>query len=153
MKTLIFNGSSRSNGNTAAIIEKISKDLNEDIKIITAYSANISPCVDCRYCWENNGCCVDDDTQEILLRVKEINNELEELETQIAKEKTKSMGLNEHDIRFFLTQFRDYDILNVLHRKAIVNMLINRIYVYDDYDGDKKNPNIMQCTVKDSYRK
>lgn len=87
--------------------------------------------------------CEDDEmTQEILLRVKEINNELEELETQIAKEKIKSMGLNEHDIRFFLTQFRDYDILNVLHRKAIVNMLINRIYVYDDYDGDKKNPNI-----------
>ena len=52
------------------------------------------------------------------------------------------MGLNEHDVRFFLTQFRDYDILNVIHRKAIVNMLINRIYVYDDYDGDKKTPNI-----------
>ena len=87
--------------------------------------------------------CEDDEmAQEILTRVKEINRELEELETQIAKEKTKTMGLNEHDVRFFLTQFRDYDILNVIHRKAIVNMLINRIYVYDDYDGDKKTPNI-----------
>lgn len=43
MKTLIFNGSPRSNGNTAAIIEKISKDLNGDIKIVNAYSAKINP--------------------------------------------------------------------------------------------------------------
>lgn len=74
MKTLIFNGSPRSSGNTAAIIEKISKDLNGDIKIVNAYSANISPCVDCRYCWENNGCCVDDDMQEIYDYIQTCDN-------------------------------------------------------------------------------
>lgn len=31
-----------------------------------------------------------------------------------------------------MTQFRDYDILNIAHRKALVNMFVNKIYLYDD---------------------
>lgn len=37
-----------------------------------------------------------------------------------------------------MTRFRDYDILHIEHRKALVNMLINKIYLYDNQDGDKK---------------
>ena len=40
-----------------------------------------------------------------------------------------------------MTQFRDYDILNITHRKALVNMLVNRIYLYDSHDGGKKKSN------------
>lgn len=43
MKTLIFNDSPRSSGNTAAITDKLLKNLGGDIKIVNAYSANISP--------------------------------------------------------------------------------------------------------------
>ena len=74
MKTLIFNGSPISNGNTVAIIDKLSKDLNGDIKIVNAYNANISPCVDCRYCWENKGCCFNDDMHEIYDYIQNCDN-------------------------------------------------------------------------------
>ena len=49
--------------------------------------------------------------------------------------------INEKEIRFFLTQFREYDILNTTYRKALINMLVNKIYLYDDFDGDKRKAN------------
>ncbi len=85
----------------------------------------------------------EDDTirQEIFARVKELKTEIDNLENSIAIEKTKTLQLNEKEIKYFLTQFRDYDILNIAHRKALVNMLINKIYLYDDHDGDKVTGN------------
>ncbi|MBR0089150.1 MAG: hypothetical protein IJP94_04830, partial [Clostridia bacterium] len=52
-----------------------------------------------------------------------------------------TLALNEEEIKCFLTQFRDYDILNIAHRKALINMLVNRIYLYDSHDGGKKKNN------------
>ena len=85
----------------------------------------------------------DDDTirQEIFARIKELKAEIEGLESSIAVERTKALGLNEKEIRFFLTQFREYDILNTTYRKALINMLVNKIYLYDDFDGDKRKAN------------
>ncbi|MBQ2663575.1 MAG: recombinase family protein, partial [Clostridia bacterium] len=85
----------------------------------------------------------EDDTirQEIFARVKELKAEIDSLESSIAIEKTKTLALNEEEIKCFLTQFRDYDILNIAHRKALINMLVNRIYLYDNHDGGKKKSN------------
>lgn len=82
----------------------------------------------------------DDDSirQEIFARVKELKAEIDTLESSIAVEKTKTLSFNEEEIKYFLTRFRDYDILHIEHRKALVNMLINKIYLYDNQDGDKK---------------
>lgn len=33
--------------------------------IVHAYRCNAAPCNDCRYCWEQDGCCIDDGMQEI----------------------------------------------------------------------------------------
>ena len=51
MKTLIFNGSPRKNGGTATLIHEFKKNLPGEINVVSAYQTNISPCVDCRYCW------------------------------------------------------------------------------------------------------
>ena len=85
----------------------------------------------------------DDDTirQEIFARIKELKAEIEGLESSIAVERTKTLGLNEEEIRFFLTQFREYDILNATYRKALINMLVNKIYLYDDFDGRERKGN------------
>ena len=48
MKTLIFNGSPRKKGNTAALIEALSERLGGEIKIVRAYDGEIRPCIDCR---------------------------------------------------------------------------------------------------------
>ena len=36
------------------------------------------------------------------------------------------------DIRFFLNQFRKGDINDLKYRRALVDMLVNKIYLYDD---------------------
>lgn len=65
MKTLIINGSPRINGNTASLLDIIKENIVGEYKIIEAYRCSISPCLDCRYCWENNGCAINDEMQEI----------------------------------------------------------------------------------------
>ena len=65
MKTLIFNGSPRKNGDTAKLLEKLCATLEGEVRIVRAYDCDISPCVDCRYCWKHSGCAVNDKMQEI----------------------------------------------------------------------------------------
>ncbi len=74
MKTLILNGSPRKKGDTVSLINKVIEDLNGEYKIINAYYCDINPCVDCRYCWNNTGCCVNDEMQEVYKYIEECDN-------------------------------------------------------------------------------
>ncbi|MBE5949042.1 MAG: flavodoxin family protein [Lachnospiraceae bacterium] len=65
MKTLILNGSPRENGNTASLIDIIKEKIDGEYRVIDTYRCSISPCVDCRFCWENRGCIIDDEMQEV----------------------------------------------------------------------------------------
>jgi len=64
MKTLIINGSPKKNGDTAALIEELTRHLQGEVRIISCHD-NISPCIDCRFCWRHADCAVKDDMQEI----------------------------------------------------------------------------------------
>lgn len=74
MKTLILNGSPRKEGNTAFIIKEIAGELEGEYKIVEAYSCNISPCVDCRFCKTGSDCAIDDEMQEIYKYIEECDN-------------------------------------------------------------------------------
>ncbi len=74
MKTLILNGSPRKNGDTASLIERTTEKIVGEYRIVDAYRCNISPCLDCRYCWENSGCVINDEMQEIYKYIKECDN-------------------------------------------------------------------------------
>ena len=65
MKTLIINGSPRINGDTASLIKVIKENIAGEYRIIDAYRCSISPCLDCRFCWKNTGCAINDEMQEI----------------------------------------------------------------------------------------
>lgn len=65
MKTLILNGSPKRNGDTAALIEELTKHLNGDVRVVSSHFDNISPCLDCRHCWSNPGCIINDDMQNV----------------------------------------------------------------------------------------
>ncbi len=60
MKTLIFNGSPRKNGDTAALIRILAANLKGDVEVVETASANIRPCRDCRKCWKEPGCSIKD---------------------------------------------------------------------------------------------
>jgi multimeric flavodoxin WrbA len=74
MKTLIFNGSPRKNGNTAQLVNELCRQLDGEYKIISAYYCSVKPCIDCRYCWKNSGCAVKDEMQEIYAYIQECDN-------------------------------------------------------------------------------
>lgn len=76
MKTLIFNGSPRKEGDTVSLINKFIENLNGEYKIVNAYDCRIQPCIDCRYCWEYKGCCVNDEMQEVYEYIQECDNVL-----------------------------------------------------------------------------
>jgi len=73
LKTLIFNGSPKENGDTKALIDELVTHLNGEVKILSLDS-NINPCVDCRYCWENTGCCVNDEMQSVYAYLEDCDN-------------------------------------------------------------------------------
>lgn len=74
MKTLIFNGSPRKNGDTVFLINKLKEKLNGEVRIIDSYFTKISPCLDCRYCWENCGCAIQDEMQDVYSYIEECDN-------------------------------------------------------------------------------
>ena len=76
MKTLIFNGSPRKNGDTVSLLKHFKEQLPGEYKIIEAYRAKISPCLDCRYCKEKSGCAIQDEMQEVYEYLKDCDNVL-----------------------------------------------------------------------------
>ena len=62
MKVLILNGSPHKDGNTKFIIDELKKRFPDETEFeeLDAYKENIKPCMECRYCWENEGCCIKD---------------------------------------------------------------------------------------------
>ncbi len=65
MQTLIFNGSPRKNGDTTSLLTLLTEGLSGEVLRVDAYDGLIKPCIDCRYCWEQPGCAIQDRMQEV----------------------------------------------------------------------------------------
>jgi len=65
MKTIIFNGSARKNGDTAFLVHSLTSQLSGDVQIIDCCGPHIAPCRDCRFCKSTLQCSIDDDMQHI----------------------------------------------------------------------------------------
>lgn len=74
MKTLIFNGSPRIQGDTMSLVNKVIAGIEGEYKLINAYQCEISPCIDCRYCWTNDGCARKDEMREVYGYIQECDN-------------------------------------------------------------------------------
>lgn len=74
MKTLIFNGSPRKDGDTAALIDEFVRHLDGEVSLVDVFDRNIASCIDCRFCWENQGCSQSDDMQEVYDAIQECDN-------------------------------------------------------------------------------
>ena len=74
MKTLILSGSPRKNGETAFMIEELKKAMGGEFKEVNAYRADIRPCIDCRWCFEHEGCAIKDEMQEVYDYIQECDH-------------------------------------------------------------------------------
>lgn len=74
VKTLIINGSPRKNGDTVQLIRKLKEKIPGEVVEFVCYQSDIKGCVDCRYCWEHDGCCRKDGWQELEQVIQECDN-------------------------------------------------------------------------------
>lgn len=74
METLILNGSPRPAGDTVQLLQRLTGGLQGTCYLLDAYRCGIAPCVDCRYCWQNDGCCIDDKMQEVYAHIVHCDN-------------------------------------------------------------------------------
>ena len=58
-----------------------------------------------------------------------------DLETQLAKEKMVRPVLSYNDVRFFLNKFKNGDVNDYAFRIAVIDTLVERIYLYDGDDA------------------
>ena len=56
------------------LVNEMVRYLEGDIRIVNTYYDDIRPCVDCRYCWSNKGCCINDGMQEVYKLLNDVDN-------------------------------------------------------------------------------
>lgn len=75
MKTVVFWGAARKNGHTRKMTELFCSKLKGEVEIMDCYrEKNISPCIDCRYCWKVQGCAIKDDMQQWYEKIDAADN-------------------------------------------------------------------------------
>ena len=74
MKTLIFNGSPRKNGDTASLLNILTSELTGEYMTVSCYYDDISPCIDCRVCMKERRCSLQDHMQDIYPYLEECDN-------------------------------------------------------------------------------
>lgn len=65
-------------------------------------------------------------------KLTENRKELEETEKQLNRERRKLVNLTKEQIKFFLLQLKKGKIDDIKYRKTLVNIFVNRIYLYED---------------------
>ena len=65
-------------------------------------------------------------------RLEALEIQKDELTEKIADEKLKKPSFNEDFIRFWLLKFRKFDISQKKQRKALIEIFVNAIFLYDD---------------------
>ncbi len=72
-KALFIIGSPRKDGNTAFLTDKLIDSLNDKyiIERIFLTDYNISPCKECYYCMDKDECSIDDDMQQLYIKLNE----------------------------------------------------------------------------------
>ena len=65
-------------------------------------------------------------------RLEALEIQKDELTAKLADEKLKKPSFNEDFIRFWLMKFRKFDISQKKQRKALIEIFVNAIFLYDD---------------------
>lgn len=77
-------------------------------------------------------CEIDSVRKSIFEEMVKVDEERTSIENEIQIEKAKKLDLDEMQVKFFLKQIRSGNVNSLKYRKLLVNVLINKIYLYDD---------------------
>lgn len=120
MKTIIFNGSPRKNGDTVNLINKLTAQLNDEYRIINAYYSDISPCIDCRYCWSNDGCAINDNMADIYSYMIDCDNVVIASPIYFSQPTGKLLDVFSRFQTYFASRFFRNEIVNLKPKKGAV---------------------------------
>ena len=76
-------------------------------------------------------------------RLLDLEAQQSDLESKIVKEKLKKPEFTKDHIVFWLTKFRAGDINDYDYKKAVINALVNSVFVYDDDEDDGNHTRIV----------
>lgn len=63
-------GSPRPKGHTMALVNAYQEALGQQADIVPAYRVNARACIDCRLCWREDRCSIEDDMQAIYKQIE-----------------------------------------------------------------------------------
>ena len=66
-------------------------------------------------------------------RLEELEAKRKNVEAEIARESMTRPMLTEDEVRFWFERLRDLDVRELAHRKRLIDVFINSVFVYDDY--------------------
>lgn len=78
-------------------------------------------------------CDIDSVRKSIFEEINKVEAERTNIENQIQMEEAQNISLDVTDLKYFLMEMRSGDINDMRYRKMLVTMLINKIYLYDEY--------------------
>ena len=77
--------------------------------------------------------CEDDDTKRMILsEMSKMGKVAKELEYQLALEESRKITITRREIVFFLKDLQNGDVENIKYRKVLINVFVNKVYLYDD---------------------
>jgi len=120
MKTLIFNGSPRPNGDTVSLIRIVTEHLTGEYRIIDAYRCGISPCVDCRHCWTHAQCALSDEMQSVYADIIACDNILIASPVYFSELTGKMLDVMSRLQLFFAARFFRQEELITLPKKGAI---------------------------------
>lgn len=77
-------------------------------------------------------CNIDSVKQSIFEELNKMEIERTRIKDEIAIEESQQIKLTFGQVKFFLIQLKNGDINDIKYRKALINTLINKVYLYDD---------------------
>ena len=84
-------------------------------------------------------------TKSTKSRLEELEAARDELENKIALEKLAKPRISEEFVRFFLERFRNLDLSKLEHRKMLIEVFLNAVYVFNDKI-------VISCNYKDGTK-
>ena len=109
-------------------------------------------------------CSIESVSKTIFEEIERIEQQIKEVEYNISEEKTNKVKITMPQIKFFFNQLKKGNINDIKYRKMLINVFIDRIYLYDDNltiifniqnanNVSIKMPNIedIECSYLDKY--
>lgn len=120
IKTLIINGSPRKNGDTSFLIKNLVERVYGEFKIVNTYTANISPCIDCRRCREKPECVIKDEMQDVYKFLEVCDNIVIASPIYFSELTGKLLDFASRLQMYFSQKYFRHEELNLKSKKGVV---------------------------------